>query len=200
MPLQHQLRLPRRRIPKLHAPVLAPAHNPLSIRRERHTKHEILVPFKRLDAFPALGLVTRPVVEPRIVELPHLDRLVQRSGHQVSPVGRESNAVHTVFVPLLAFGALDEDAGLGVPDANAFVQTAGCDEAVVGRDGDGGDAVFDCKGEDALVFLDVPEADGAVAGAGGDVAAVGGEVERVDVLLVAGELVQDAFGLDVPDL
>ena len=101
---------------------------------------------------------------------------------------------------LFAFGPLDEDSGLRVPYTHRFVQAAGSYEAVIWGDGDSGDPVFYTKGEDALVLLDVPEPDGAIAGAGGDVAAVGGEVEGVDVLVVAGELVADYFVGDVPDL
>jgi hypothetical protein len=48
--------------------------------------------------------------------------------------------------------------------------------------------------------LDVPESDGAVAGAGGDVPSVGGEIQAVDILFMASELVADDFVCDVPDL
>ena len=70
----------------------------------------------------------------------------------------------------------DQDASLRVPDPYALVETTGSDVAVVGRDGDGGDAIFDLECKDTLVFLNVPETDSPVAGAGGDVTAVGGEI------------------------
>jgi hypothetical protein len=51
-----------------------------------------------------------------------------------------------------------------------------------------------------LVDVDIPKADGLVAAARGDVAAISGEVERVDILFMAGEDVPDLFGLNVPNL
>jgi len=118
----------------------------------------------------------------------------------VRAIRRERYGIDRILVSLLAFCSFDHDARLRVPDAHALVQAACRYEAAIGRYRDGGDAVFDGEGKDALVLLDVPEPDRAVAGAGGDVAAVGGEVEGVDVLVVAGEAVADGFCCDVPDL
>jgi hypothetical protein len=56
------------------------------------------------------------------------------------------------------------------------------------------------ESKDALVLLDVPESDCAVAGTRGDVTSIGSEVERVDVLFVTRELVKDALGGNIPDL
>jgi hypothetical protein len=158
------------------------------------------VALESLDTLAALGLDAGAVVEAAVVELPHLDRLVERAGHEVAAVGGEGNTVHAVLVALLAFSTLNENTGLGVPDAHALVQAAGGDEAVVGRDGNSGNAVFDLESKNTLVLLDVPEPDGAVAGAGSDVTAIRGEVKRIDVLLVTRELVEDALASDVPDL
>jgi len=99
-----------------------------------------------------------------------------------------------------AFETLDEVASCGIPDANALVEGPGRDVLGVWGDGDRGDAVFDGECEDVLPGFDVPEADGAVAGSGGNGATVAGEVERVDVLLVACKGVADASGGNVPDL
>jgi len=194
--------MPSLRVPELHPAVLTPTHDPRPIRRKCHTKHEILVPLKHPHALPARRLRARlqPLLEIPVAQLPHPDRLVQTAGDQVSAVGREGNAVHAVFVALLAFRSLDHDRRLAVPDAHAFVEGAGGDVAAVWGDGYGGHAVFDLEGQDALVLLDVPESDRAVAGAGCDVAAVGGEVEGVDVLVVAREGVVDGLGGDVPYL
>lgn len=202
MPLQHQLRRPRLRIPELHPPILRPGQDPIPHRRERHAQHEILVPLKRHQTLPRPRLVALHAAHARrdVVQSPHPDRLVQGARHELLARRAEGDRVHAVAVALLALGPLHEVARLAVPDAHALVQAAGRDVAVVGRDGDGGDAVFDRQAQDALVLLDVPQADGAVARAGGDVPPVGGEVERVDVLFVAGELVADAAFGDVPDL
>jgi len=198
--LKHELGLASGGVPKLHAAVLATRHDPLAIRSESNTEDEVVVALKSLDTLAALGLDAGAVVEAAVVELPHLDRLVERAGHEVAAVGGEGNTVHAVLVALLAFSTLNENTGLGVPDAHALVQATRGDEAVVGRDGNGGDAVFDLESKNTLVLLDVPEPDGAVAGAGSDVTTIRGEVERIDVLLVTRELVEDALASDVPDL
>jgi hypothetical protein len=95
---------------------------------------------------------------------------------------------------------LNEIARGGIPDANALVERTGSDILGVGRNGDGGDAVLNGKGENILSRLDVPKADSPVARTGGDGATITGEVKRVDVLLVAGERVADASRGNIPDL
>ena len=200
MTLKHELSLACRRIPELHTTILAAGHDPLAIRSKSNAEDKVLVALEGLDALAALGLDAGTVVEASVVELPHLDSLVERAGHEVAAVGREGNTVHAVLVTLLAFGALDEDTSLGVPDAHTLVQAARGDEAVVGRDGNGGDAVFDLESQNALVLLDIPKSDSAVSGTGGDVTTIRGEVQRIDVLLVASELVENALAGNVPDL
>lgn len=153
-----------------------------------------------LDALATLGLDASAVVEAAVVELPHLDSLVKRARDEVATIRRERDTIDTILVTLLAFGALDKDTSLGVPNADALVQATCGDKAVVGRDCDGGDAILDLERKNALVLLDVPESDCAVAGTGGDVASVGGEVEGVDILFVARELVKNALTGDIPDL
>jgi hypothetical protein len=88
----------------------------------------------------------------------------------------ERNRVDAIAVAIVPVSPLHERGVLGVPDADALVQAAGRYVAVVGRDGHGGNSVFYLEREDALVLLDIPQADCPVAGAGGDVAAVGCEV------------------------
>ena len=200
MTLKHKLGLASGRVPELHAAFLATGHDPLAIVSECDTEDEVFVALESLDALAALGLDAGAVVEAAVVELPHLDRLVERTRHEVATVGGEGDTVHTILVALLAFGALDKNTGLGIPDADALVQAACSDEAVVGRDGNGGDAVFDLESQNALVLLDIPKSDSAVSGTGGDVTTIRGEVQRIDVLLVASELVENALAGNVPDL
>lgn len=200
MALKHELGLASGRVPELHAAVLATGHDPLAIGSECDAEDKVLVALESLDALAALGLDAGAVVEAAVVELPHLDRLVERTRHEVATVGGEGDTVHTILVALLAFGTFDENTGLGIPDADALVQAACSDEAVVGRDGNGGDAVFDLESQNALVLLDIPKSDSAVSGTGGDVTTIRGEVQRIDVLLVARELVENALAGNVPDL
>jgi hypothetical protein len=198
--LKHELSLASGRVPELHAAVLATRHDPLAIGGKCDAEDEVLVALESLDALAALGLDAGAVVEAAVIELPHLDRLVERAGHEVAAVRGEGNTVNTVLVALLAFSALDENTSLGVPDADALVQATCSDEAVVRRDGNGGNAVFNLESKNTLVLLDVPKPDSAVAGAGSDVTTIRGEVQRIDVLLVARELVENALASNVPDL
>ena len=146
MALKHELGLASGWVPELHATVLATRHDPLAIGSECHAEDEVLMALESLDTLAALRLDACTVVEAAVVELPHLDRLVKRAGHEVATVRREGNAVHAVLVALLALSTLDKNTSLGVPDANALVQAAGSDEAVVGRDGNGCDAVLNLEG------------------------------------------------------
>jgi hypothetical protein len=101
---------------------------------------------------------------------------------------------------MFAFEADDELAGLDIPDADALVEGASGDVKIVGRDGDGGDSVLNGEVADLHVRFKIPETDASIAAAGCDDLAVAGEVQRVDVLLVAGELMLDRTAGDVPDL
>jgi hypothetical protein len=103
-------------------------------------------------------------------------------------------------VAVLAFKAHDQLAALDVPDADALVEGTGRDIQVVGRDGNSGDAVLDGEICNLRVGLEVPQTDTAVATARGNDAAVAREVETVNVLFVASELVLDGAAADVPDL
>ena len=99
MTLQHKLRLTRRRIPELHATVLATRHNPLTVRGERNTENKVLVALESLDALAALGLVTGAVVESRVIKLPHLDCLIQGAGDEVAAVGGEGECPDSGRMP-----------------------------------------------------------------------------------------------------
>lgn len=132
MALEHELSLASSRVPELHTTVLATGHDPLAIGSESNAEDKVLVSLESLDALAALGLDTSTVVEASVVELPHLDGLVKRTRNEVATIRRESNTVNTVLVALLAFGALDKNTSLGVPNADALVQATGSDEAVVG--------------------------------------------------------------------
>lgn len=132
MALEHELSLASSRVPELHTTVLATRHDPLAIGSEGNAEDEVLVTLEGLDALAALGLHTGTVVEASVVELPHLDGLVKRAGDKVTTIRRECHTVDAVLVALLALGSLDENTGLGVPDADTLVQAASSDETVVG--------------------------------------------------------------------
>lgn len=96
--------------------------------------------------------------------------------------------------------ALGQVAGVNVPDADTLIQGTGSHVVGVGGDGDGGDAVLDGEGKGVATLLNVPETDGAIATTGCDRTTVTGKVQRVNVLLVAGEVVADCAALNVPNL
>ena len=132
MALEHELSLAGSRVPELHTTVLATRHDPLAIGSEGDAEDEVLVTLEGLDALAALGLDTSTVVEASVVELPHLDGLVKRTRDEVATIRGERNTVDTVLVALFAFGALDKNTSLGVPNADTLVQATSSDEAVVG--------------------------------------------------------------------
>lgn len=96
--------------------------------------------------------------------------------------------------------ALHEVTGRRIPDADALVERASGDVSTVRRNGDCGNAVFDAEDQFLLAVYDIPETDCLISGAGSDVTSVAGEVERVNVLLVAGEDVLDRLLRDIPHL
>ncbi|KAJ8104980.1 hypothetical protein OPT61_g10458 [Boeremia exigua] len=166
------------------------------MRRQRNTEDEILVALESAHAL-ATRRITRNKAR-RGGQLPHFNRLVEGARDEAATRGGEGDAVHAVFVAVLAFEADDELACVDVPDADALVEGAGGDVEVVRGNGDGRHAVFDGEVGDLAVGLEVPQAHAAVARARGDDAAVAGKVEAVDVLLVAGELVLDLARGNVP--
>ena len=163
--LKHELSLAGGRVPELHATVLASGHDPLAIRCEGNAEDKVSVALESLDTLATLGVVASAAVHAGIVELPHLDGLVQRTRHKVATVRRERNTVDTIVVSLLALGALDQDAGLAVPNADTLVQATSSDVTGVRRNRNGGDTILDRELQDALVLLKVPQPDGTVSGA-----------------------------------
>lgn len=200
MPLQHQLRGACPGVPELHAPILRPGHNPLVVRRERDREHEVLVALERLDAPAALGRVGRGHDAAGRVELPHLDRLVETATDEVLAVRGECDRVDAILVALLTFEPLQDEALVEVPNPDALVERPSRYVLRIGGDGHRRDTVLDRQCQDVGACLDVPQADGAITAAGCDRTAVAREVERVDVLLVAGEGVANLLLVNVPDL
>jgi hypothetical protein len=103
-------------------------------------------------------------------------------------------------VSILALETHDKLAVVRIPDTDALIEGTGSNEAVVGGDSDGCDAVLDGQVENLLVGLEVPKAYTSVAASRRDDTAVAGEIERVDVLLVTSELVFDGTSSNIPDL
>ena len=200
MPLQHQLGPPVL-IPKLHSTILRARDDPLAVMRDRDREHIILVAREVQHALaePLAGFAR--VVDGR-VELPVLERLVERARHQALAVGRKCDRVDRVAVPA---EAVDERARRNVPDAHDGVERACGDEARIGRDGYARHARVDVgivvdREHLRVARVHVPYPRRLVARARDDERAVVRKVERVDFLLVSFERVPDAFAGDVPYL
>jgi hypothetical protein len=132
--------------------------------------------------------------------LPHLDRLVETATDQTVARWSKSHTVDTVLVTLFALETHNEISARNVPHADAFVKRSGSNETVVRRNGNGSNSVFYREVGDLLVSLEIPQTDASVTTARGNDLAVAGEVEGVNVLLVAGELVLNLAAVDIPDL
>lgn len=100
---------------------------------------------------------------------------------------------------LFALKTYDKVTGMDIPDANALVQGTGRDIATVWRNSDSCNAILDGQVKHLLVRLEIPEADAPIAASRSDDSAVLGEIQRVDILLVAGELVLDGTARDIPN-
>lgn len=158
-----------------------------------------LVTLEGLDALAALRPRARNVARRRR-KLPHLDSLIERAADKVLTVRGESNRVNAILMTNVTFQTLHKVPTARVPDANALVKRTSCDEAVVGRDGDGRNAVLDGELKHLLVGTDIPKTHSTVTASRGNETTVAGKVQGVDVLVVAGELVPDLTGLNVPNL
>jgi hypothetical protein len=133
-------------------------------------------------------------------KLPHLDRPIQTTRHEVSAVGRECNRVDRVLVAIWALEPLHEVAIGGIPNSDALVKRPSSNILGVGRYSNGGDAIFNAESQDVLAGFDVPQADGTVAAAGCDGASITSKVKGVDILLVASEGVPDGPVGNIPNL
>jgi hypothetical protein len=133
-------------------------------------------------------------------QLPHLDRLVQTATDQAIARRSKCHTVDAILVTLLAFETHNKLPALNIPDSNALIEGARCDKAVVGGNGDRGDTVLDGEVGHLLVPLQIPQTNTAITTTRSNDLAVTGKVERVDVLLVAGELMLNLARVNVPDL
>ena len=199
MALQHELRNTRVRVPELHATILGAAENPIAVRCKCDAKHEVLVALESADAFAAWSSVRR---HEAVVgcQLPHLDRLVETAADETVARRRKGDTVDAVLVALLALEFHNKLSALDIPNTDALVERTGGDEAVVGRDGHRSDTILDGEVGDLVVPLEIPQANTAIAAAGCNDLAVAREVERIDVLFVAGELMLDLAAGNIPHL
>lgn len=198
MTLEHELGGTGARVPELDTAILGSGQYPVGIGSECNREHEVAVAFECLDALAALGAGVGAVA--RGAELPHLDRSVQAATDEILAVGREGDRVNGVLVAVGALKTLHQEAGVNVPHADALVQGTCRNVLGVGRDGHSRDTVLDRESEGVGTLLDIPQADSPVATAGGDRSSVTRKVQRVNILLVAREVVANRSALDIPDL
>ncbi len=99
-----------------------------------------------------------------------------------------------------SFESLNKESVRDIPHAHALVERARSDVLGVGRDGDGGDAVFYGECQYVRSGLDIPQPDGAVAAARSNGPSISGKVQRINVLLMASKGIADSSRLDIPNL
>ena len=133
-------------------------------------------------------------------QLPHLDGLVKTATNQAVARRRKGNRVDTILVAMLALKAHNQLLGPDIPHADAFVKRSGSDIQIIRRDGYSRHAILNGEVGDLLVRLELPQTHAAVTTAGCNELAVPGEIERVNVLLVSGELMLDLARGNVPHL
>ena len=186
-------------VPELDATVFGTTEHPVAMRGKRNAEDKVLVALKGADALAA-GVVAAGDEAILRRELPHLDCLVQTATDEAVARRRKRHTIDTVLVAVLALESDDKLARLDVPYADALVERSGGNVQVVGRDGHGGDAVLDGEVGDLHVGVEIPETDTPVAATRCNNLAISRKIERVNVLLVTGELVLDATAGNVPDL
>lgn len=155
--------------------------------------------FKGPDAATTLGSVVGKSTS-WSSEFPHLDCFVQTTGDKISAIGREGNRVNGVLMAVLSFETLDEVAGHGIPDADTLIKRAGCDVLGVWGDCNSRDTVFNAESQDVLAGVNIPETDGTVTTSGSNSTTIPSEVQRVNVLLMAGEGISYASSSNIPNL
>lgn len=198
MALKHELSRAGAGIPELHAAVLGTGEHPVGIGGECNGEDKVAMTLKRLDALATLGLSVGTAA--RAGKLPHLDGSVQRTRDEVLAVGRKGHRVNGILVSVRSLETLHEEARVNVPHADALIERTSGDILGVGRNGNSRDTILNSEGQSVGARLDIPKSYGSVAGARCDGAAVAGKVERVNILLVAREVVANSARLNVPDL
>jgi hypothetical protein len=103
-------------------------------------------------------------------------------------------------VTISAFETLNKDSIRDAPNSHAFVKWSRSNVLRVRRDGNGSHTVFNGQSQGVYALLDIPQANGAVSTSRRNGSAVLGEVERVDVLFMAAELVANRPVLNIPHL
>lgn len=103
-------------------------------------------------------------------------------------------------MPIGSFQSLDQEASHDVPNADALIQGAGGNELRIGGNGNGGYTILNRKSEGVSALLNIPQTYGPVATTRRNSTTVAGKVERVDILLVAREVVTNGSGSDIPHL
>lgn len=110
---------------------------------------------KSLDTATAFGTLVQ-LARTGCAELPHLDSPVQAAADKVLATWREGNAVNAILVSIGTFQSFHKMTGSNVPHTDTLVKRSGCHQLAVGRNCDGGDAVFYTQRQDICLCFDIP--------------------------------------------
>ena len=135
-------------------------------------------------------------------QIPVFESLVQAATDQPFAVRSERHAVHRIRVSSQPFHQLSR---VDIPDPDDGVERSSGDEPAGVGNRDRCHASVDGFWFDdgellVCAIFHVPHSSGLVAGTGDDDGPIPGEVEGVDLLLMAGKDLADGAGRDLPDL
>ncbi len=132
-------------------------------------------------------------------QLPHLDGLIQRSGDEILSVWSEGDRVDRVLVSVWAIQTLNKIPSGDVPNSDTLIKGSSSDKPSIWRNSNSRDAILNAERHDVLLGLDIPETDSAITRSRSDGSSISGEVEGVDILLVAWEGTLDSVGGNIPN-
>jgi hypothetical protein len=135
-----------------------------------------LVSLESSDATSTFGSIVW-VATPWCDKLPHLDGLVQTSGHEILSIWSECNRVDRVLVSIWTFKTLNKITRDSIPDSHALIEGSGGNELGIRRDGNGSDTIFNAESENVLPSLDIPETDCAITTSGSNGTTITSEVQ-----------------------
>jgi hypothetical protein len=102
-------------------------------------------------------------------------------------------------VTIWTLETFNEISSSGIPYTNTLVERSSSDIFGIRRDGDSCDTIFNAESQNILPSFNIPKSNCAVTTARSNCATVAGEIQRVDILLVASECISDGPGGNVPD-
>jgi hypothetical protein len=211
--LKHKLSNASLRIPELHTAIFGTGQDPVVVIGKGNAENEVLLSEALATSSSKYSMVSPYFVSFKgpdtasgltwsstsVLDVPHLDSLVETAGNELAAVRSKGNRVDAVGVAILSLET-SVQATISTPNAHTLVEGACSDPLVVRGDGNGGDTVLDAELHDLRVGNDIPETHALITASRGNDAAVASEIKRIDVLVMALEPMSNLARLNIPDL